>query len=202
MAESSANKLNQLRQQMRSARRALDHRTLQIHARAVAKHICRSRSFINSRHLAGYLANDSEMDPRFIIERAWQLNKQVYLPVLAPLGQGLYFAPFPPSSELVRNRFGIMEPACDPRHWRSARQLDLVLLPLVAFDCTGNRLGMGGGFYDRSLAYRQHRQYWRKPQLIGLAHELQKTPALTSRSWDIPLDGIATEHTIYTTTGE
>ena len=95
------------------------------------------------------------------------------------------------------NRFGIQEPACSPRHWVRAWQLDLILLPLVAFDESGNRLGMGGGFYDRSLAYRQSRTHSRRPRLIGLAHELQRVEQLATNSWDIPLDMIATEKRVF-----
>ena len=58
---------------------------------------------------------------------------------------------------------------------------------------------MGGGFYDRTLAYLQHRRYWRKPVLMGLAHEVQKADQLESQSWDIPLDYIVTEKQRYRT---
>lgn len=201
MAEFSAKSQQQLRQNMRQARRALTQQQQKHHALALASQVCRSRVFVNSRQLACYLSNDGEIDPHYIMERAWQMAKQVYLPVLAPLGQRLYFAPYHPDSRLRCNRFGIMEPDCPPRDWRDARQLDLILLPLVAFDTAGNRLGMGGGFYDRSLAYRQHRQHWRKPRLLGLAHELQKTARLETQNWDIPLDGIASENNIYKITG-
>ncbi len=70
-------------------------------------------------------------------------------------------------------------------------------MPLVAFDEHGNRVGMGGGFYDRTLAYLQHRQFWKKPTLLGLAHELQKVARIESQRWDIPLDGIITEKKHY-----
>ncbi|MGB5396120.1 MAG: 5-formyltetrahydrofolate cyclo-ligase, partial [Gammaproteobacteria bacterium] len=162
--------------------------------------VCRSRFFTNSNTIAGYLANDGEISARYILERAWLMHKQVFLPVLSPLGHRLYFAPHLPGGPLQANRFGILEPDCHPREWRSARQLDLILLPLVAFDSNGNRAGMGGGFYDRSLSYRQHRQHWLRPALYGLAHELQKTEQLNVRPWDIPLDGIATEKSIYKNT--
>ena len=107
------------------------------------------------------------------------------------------FAPYRPDSSLQLNRFNIPEPQVRPSEWRSASQLDLLLLPLVAFDAQGNRVGMGGGFYDRTLAYLQHRRHWRKPVLIGLAHEVQKTDGLTTQSWDIPLDTIITESSRY-----
>lgn len=75
--------------------------------------------------------------------------------------------------------------------------LDLVLLPLVGFDDAGGRLGMGGGFYDRSLAYLARRQNWRKPTLLGLAHECQKVDRLAQASWDVPLAGTVTDKQWY-----
>jgi len=202
MAEPSVDPLSLLRQQKRHARRALDHTTQMHHAQALARLVCHHRTFINSKTIACYLANDGEISTRYILERAWLMRKQLYLPVLSPLGHRLYFAPHQPGAPMRSNRFGIMEPDCHPREWRNARQLDLILLPLVAFDSAGNRAGMGGGYYDRSLAWRQYRQHWRRPTLLGLAHELQKTDQLEARSWDIPLDGIATESSLYTFSGQ
>lgn len=126
------------------------------------------------------------------------MNKQCYLPVLDPLGSNrLWFAPLFPGASLRPNRFGIPEPNVAARHLVSARHLDLLLLPLVAFDHLGNRLGMGGGFYDRSLAYIKHRHQWRRPHLYGVAHQFQCVPLLQQASWDIPLNGIVTDQRIY-----
>lgn len=115
------------------------------------------------------------------------------------MGNSLLFAPFEPGCRMRANKFGILEPLCEQKHLLKPRQIDLMLLPLVAFDGTGNRLGMGGGFYDRSLAHLRHRQHARKPYLIGLAHECQKTGEISAESWDIPLDAIVTEEQVYKT---
>jgi len=167
------------------------------HAQALAKQIITSAEYKKSRHLACYLANDGEISPHNIIEHAWRMNKKVYLPVLSPLKNSLYFAPYNQNSRMLSNRFGIEEPICPPAEWKKAWQLDLLLLPLVAFDENGNRMGMGGGFYDRTLAYLNHFQQWKKPQLIGLAHEVQKENKLTTQAWDVPLNMVATESGIY-----
>ncbi len=187
----------QLRQQMRQARRQLSARQQATHASQLLRQIQALRAYRQGRSLACYLANDGEIDPHDIIEDAWKKRKSVYLPVLHPFKNSLYFAPYHPASKLVRNRFGIDEPDCPPAHWRNARQLDLVLLPLVAFDPSGNRLGMGGGFYDRSLAHLRLFRRWRKPALIGLAHELQNVPHIERRAWDVPLQAIVTHHRAY-----
>jgi 5-formyltetrahydrofolate cyclo-ligase len=186
-----------LRREKRGQRRALTTAEQAQHAGQLADQIIHHPRFLNCRRIACYLSNDGEIDPIYIIEQAWTQAKQVYLPVLSPLKDSLLFAPFEPESRMCTNKFDIQEPACHPKYWLKAQQCDLMLLPLVAFDETGNRLGMGKGFYDRSLSHLRLRQYIRKPYLIGLAHECQKTDRLTVQSWDIPLDAIVTEKQIY-----
>lgn len=191
------NSRNDIRRQMRQRRRALSADARRAAARALARQLCGSALFRRSRHIAVYLPNDGEMDLTLLIERAWAMGKQCYLPVLSPTFHNrLWFAPYRHNTPLRPNRFGIPE----PKHgWRNARpvwSLDLVLTPLVAFDHHGNRLGMGGGFYDRTLAYLPHRRHWRKPHLLGIAYEFQHTEQLPHASWDVPLDGIATDTTL------
>ena len=187
---------NSVRASKRELRNQLSDHEQSGHARGLCRQVCRQTSFLNSRRIACYLANDGEIDPVHIIRKAWKLRKQVYLPVLSPFQSKLYFAPFTAGMNMNTNRFGINEPACRPVEWVTAWHLDLMLLPLVAFDECGNRMGMGGGFYDRSLAYRRSRTHSLRPRLIGLAHELQCEHKLEANSWDIPLDMIATERRI------
>ena len=185
-----------IRTSKRQLRKQLTPHQQSSHAIGLANQVCRQQAFLNSSKVACYLANDGEIDPEYIVRTAWQLRKQVYLPVLSPFQSKLYFAPYHAGMEMQLNRFGIWEPACSPVNWVTAWQLDLMLLPLVAFDQDGNRLGMGGGFYDRSLAYRRSRTHSLRPKLIGLAHELQREQQLATNSWDIPLDMIATEERV------
>jgi hypothetical protein len=95
------------------------------------------------------------------------------------------------------NRFRIPEPRIDARKQRKIWALDLILMPLVGFDDKGGRLGMGGGFYDRSLAYQARRKAWQKPVLLGLAHECQKVEKLAVASWDVPLQGTVSDKRWY-----
>jgi len=184
------------RSKKRQLRNQLTRLEQSTHATGLANQVCRQQAFLNSSRIACYLANDGEIDPEYIIRTAWELRKHVYLPVLSPFQSKLYFAPYTAGMNMQLNRFGIREPACRPVDWINAWQLDLMLLPLVAFDEDGNRLGMGGGFYDRSLAYRRSRTHSLRPKLIGLAHELQHEQELATNSWDIPLDMVATEDRI------
>ncbi len=191
------NNRDQLRKKIRQQRKKLSDQIQLHHAISLADIVKHQAIFRNAKRIAFYLAEDGEIDPSFIIEKAWQFKKQVYLPVLPPTGKSLFFAPFTENTRLIPNRFNINEPDVSPRHWIRARQLNLILLPLVAFDEQGNRLGMGGGYYDRSLAFLNHRKHWQSPHLIGLAHELQKVDQLPCETWDVPLNMIATESSIY-----
>lgn len=192
---SSHTTANTLRQQKRKQRRQLSPSEQATHAQQLAEQLIKHPVFIDSHCIAAYLSNDSEIDPIHIIEQAWKLGKQMYLPVLSAHENSLLFAPFNKDSVMCRNQFAIDEPDCLPEHWLKAEHMDLILLPLVAFDEQGNRIGMGGGFYDRSLA--NIREQEKSTQLIGLAHEIQKTPQLETQSWDVPLHAIATEINFY-----
>ena len=197
VAKVETNSSGSIRNLKRAQRKALSDDEQQQHSAALCDTLTKQRDYRNSRRIACYLANDGEIDPFLLIEHAWLANKNVYLPVLSPVKNSLYFAPYDIHSEFKLNRFSIAEPICHPSDWIKANQLDLILLPLVAFDLAGNRVGMGGGFYDRTLAYLQHREHWRKTTLLGLAHELQKVDNLHRQSWDIPLNGLITEENYY-----
>ena len=181
---------------MRSRRRDIPALTAHRHATRLAANARTHPLLINSRHIAGYLPADGEMDPLPLMHHLWSLGKRIYLPVLATFHPDhLLFARFEPDDELVYNRYGIPEPV--RRKLIKPSALDLVLTPLVAFDMQGHRVGMGGGFYDRSFAFLRRRQHWNKPRLLGIAYELQKHRALKPCIWDIPLNAIVTEQALY-----
>jgi 5-formyltetrahydrofolate cyclo-ligase len=186
---------NQLRQEMRQRRRALSPSERSQASYSLAEHVAASHLFQVSQRIAFYLPNDGEIDLQPLIEYAWQVNKLCFLPVIGPRNsRRLWFLPYGTDTPLKTNRFGIPEPV----HHRGKRQfkphaLDLILLPLVAFDQNGQRLGMGGGFYDRTLAFLSHRRLWHKPRLLGTAYQFQQLETLPVQPWDIPLDGVATD---------
>lgn len=184
----------QQRRQLRARRRSLDPRERRRRGAALYRHLFSQPLFRNSRRIAVYLPSDGEVDTAAIIEQAWALGKQVYLPVLVPfLHNRLWFARYEADTRLVRNRFGIAEPRAVHRQRVETHALDLVLTPLVGFDAKGNRLGMGGGFYDRSFGFLGRRRYWRKPRLVGLAYDFQQLPQLPAQPWDVPLSAVVTD---------
>mgnify|MGYP002389666620 CR=1 FL=1 len=183
---------------MRVARRALSEHERRQCAEDCARQLLNNPAFRNARRIAAYLPADGEVDTAPLIERAWEMGKRVYLPVLLPHGENrLWFARYTSDTQLLRNRFGIPEPARAAHTRVAPLSLDLVLTPLVAFDAHGHRLGMGGGFYDRSFAYLLRHARWLRPRLIGLAYDFQRQSRLPAQAWDVPLQAIATDHRIY-----
>jgi len=185
---------NSLRTQIRTQRRALSAYEQELYARQFAGHFSKSRLFQNSHRIAFYMANDGELDPAYLMGDAWARGKACYLPVLMHVhDKSLMFAPYEPDAPMVYNQFGIAEPAVGARHKIKARNLDLIIMPLVAFDKRGNRIGMGGGYYDRTLAFLNARMCWNKPRLVGIGYSFQEVASINSESWDVPLSYIATE---------
>lgn len=138
---------------------------------------------VDQIHVALYLSNDGEISPDVFCQCLWSLGIQVYLPIID--GETLLFGLYTPETQWQQNRFAIDEPL-DPNPL-TAEQLHLVCLPLVGFDNTGGRLGMGGGFYDKTFEHKA-----KNTVLVGLAHDCQQVTHLPIERWDVPLNGIAT----------
>ena len=171
-----------LRNELREARRNLSEACQRAHATAVAKHLLASNLFENAQYVAVYLSCDGEVNLNPVIERLHSAE----VPLVAPRIDGEYMAFFSiePNMELARNRWGIQEPTGE--QFVAAEDLSVALVPLVAFTADGDRLGRGGGYYDRYFADAT-------TLIVGIAHELQRVPTLRSRSWDRRLDAVVTE---------
>ena len=182
-----------LRRLLRKARRRLSVSEQRDAAKALYKQLAQHPAFRRARHISLYLPVDGEIDPRLLLRAAQRRGKATYLPVLSAWPRTkMVFQRVKPGEKMKPNRFRIAEPVANGKRQRKVWALDLVLLPLVGFDEQGGRLGMGGGFYDRSLAYLQRRKKWHKPTLLGLAHECQKVDRLPLASWDVVLQGTVT----------
>ncbi|MBI6573657.1 5-formyltetrahydrofolate cyclo-ligase [Pseudomonas viridiflava] len=188
----------QLRRQLRKARRSLTRSQQREAARGLYRQLAQHPLFRRARHVSLYLPMDGEIDPRLLLRAAQRRGKATYLPVLNAWPRTrMVFQRVRPGEKFKPNRFRIPEPRINRAKQRRIWALDLVLMPLVGFDDEGGRLGMGGGFYDRSLAYRARRSTWRKPVLLGLAHECQKVERLAQASWDVPLQGTVSDKRWY-----
>lgn len=177
-----------LRRQLRDRRRAVPPAQRIAAAEALANHLLGSTLLPSAGYVAGYWSMDGEIGLH-----ALQLRLPPALIYCLPIlhrDRSLRFAPWRASDPLVTNRYGIPEPDLAPESALSAAQMAMIVLPLVGFDAAGNRLGMGGGWYDRSLAFRAGNAL---PLLVGAAFALQRIDALTPQPWDVRLDAVCTE---------
>jgi 5-formyltetrahydrofolate cyclo-ligase len=186
-----------LRKMMRSRRRALDETQRRRCAEQVTQRFAATRMFRTAQHIGLYFPADGELNTIPLMQRAWAMGKYCYLPVLHGRAQHLRFAAYYPDEVLAPNRLGILEPQRPLRERISAARLDVILLPLTAFDTAGNRLGMGAGFYDRTLAFRKQRHCWQHPHLFGLGYDFQRVGGIVAAAWDVRLDGVVTEAAVY-----
>lgn len=191
MTTSFATTKQQLRNTIRQRRRALSDSQRQVYALDLARYLPTHPWLKASRRIAVFLAQDGELDLSATITALWANQQQLYLPVIRPLPPNrLWFAPYSPDTTLILNRYQILEPDGAPKQLLAISKLDAVLFPLVAFDRCGGRLGMGGGFYDRTFAHVIKQR--NRPRFIGVAFDQQQVDALPVEPWDIPLDAIAT----------
>ncbi len=177
-----------LRRQLRQRRRELPAPARISAADALAARLLALPFAPTEGFVAGYWAMDGE-----IALHRWQLQLPPKVRYCLPILDGtlLRFAPWKPGQALRQNRFGIPEPDVEIADTLAAEQMQLVTTPLVGFDSKGGRLGMGGGWYDRSFAFRQDRPA--PPWLVGAAFAIQEVPALPLASWDVLVDAICTD---------
>lgn len=179
----------QLRNTLRRRRQALSAEQQRLAAQAITGVIANLPHWRAAQRIAVYLAADGEIDTTALSELGRAQQKQLFLPVIEA-DSSLSFAAWLPDSALSTNRFGIPEP---PVHASRCpvEELDIVFLPLVGWDLRGGRLGMGGGFYDRTLAGVAG------PLRVGLAHANQQVACIPCEEWDISLDFIATDAALH-----
>ena len=178
-----------LRRLLRERRRALPAAERIAGAEAVARHLLALPFAPVGGHVGGYWATDGEVGLH-----AWQMHLPPEVRYCLPCLHGdgvLRFAPWRPGEPLVTNRYGIPEPDVPVEALLPAEALEMIVLPLVGFDPHGHRLGMGGGWYDRTLASRHASPA--PPYLVGAAFAVQQLVALTPEPWDVPLDAACTE---------
>ncbi|WP_456309302.1 5-formyltetrahydrofolate cyclo-ligase [Serratia proteamaculans] len=183
-----------IRKHVRNLRREISDEQQQLAAVQAADHALNFAPIQQAKHIALFLSVDGEINTRPLIAKLWQRKQQVYLPVLHPFSTGqLLFLRYDENTELKINRLRIPEPPLDIRNLLPLSELDVLIVPLVAFDAGGQRLGMGGGFYDRTL------QNWQQHGFmpIGLAHDCQQVDTLPVEQWDIPLPALITPSKIW-----
>ena len=185
---------DELRQRNRKLRAVLDKESLDKAADSLCEHLIALPEYQSSQHVAAYFAVNGEIGLDPLIDHALSQGKQIYLPNLDQ--KSLRFSPYFREQKMRINKFRLPEPDVGDDEMLQPDELDLVLAPLVVFDAERNRIGMGGGFYDRSFAFRKLAGKDR-PVLIGVAHEMQKVDGLVPEEWDVRLDMVVTELGVY-----
>lgn len=223
------NQIRKLRREIpQDVRRAADDR--------ICRTFQNLEPFQNAGLVAGFLAFDGEADPLQLMTAAFEAGKSVYVPVIIGRNLPLMFSPWSPQAPLAPNKFGIAEPisksksdpTSDPtsadllqpagltsqgkrdeyhESWKHPHEIDFVIHPLVAFDSHCRRIGVGGGYYDRSFppVIPNHVQSNEDqasvkrpgPRLFGFAYEIQQVGSIEINPWDRVLDGVITERKLY-----
>jgi len=183
----------QLRQHIFQLRQQLNQDAQAQKSAEISLHLLRHPWFDLSQHIACYLAFKGEVATGEIIQTLWQKKKSCYLPIVDAEHFQLAFALYNSETQMEKNRYGIEQPVYEPEAIILPIELDVVIMPLVGFDKRGNRLGMGAGFYDRSLAFKSQQTKPLKPRLIGLAYDFQRVDELPVQAWDVKLDAVVTE---------
>ncbi|MCO4799653.1 MAG: 5-formyltetrahydrofolate cyclo-ligase [Colwelliaceae bacterium] len=196
MTGKSIKSRNEIRQAVRSKRKGLDEQVQKEEAQYLAKVLSLHPKVIEAKAIAIYLSNDGELNTNSFIDYCWHNNIKTYLPVIHPFSKGnLLFLNYHTKSIMVKNQYGILEPELNVSDVIPLTQIDIIFTPLVAFDNTGARLGMGGGYYDRTLAtWFSQKNKAKTPYPIGLAHTCQQVEIIPIEHWDIPLPEIITPH--------
>lgn len=185
------NSKSRIRRQLILQRKQLSPRTRLQKSQLITIHLLASSIWQEAHSLGCYLTHRAEVDTSLLIKHCWQQHKHCFLPA-TQAAKIMYFLPYTQTTSLEQNDYGISQPIWQAELSKPVEQLDLILMPIVAFDKSGTRLGSGAGYYDRILAFKQQ-QLLTKPLLLGLAYDFQQVPSLTKEPWDIGLDGIITE---------
>jgi len=190
---------SRLRKALRARREAVPRSVRQSAGRRIERFALGQRLVRRGRRIGFYVPAKGEVDILPLLNRALWMGAHCYLPMLPPRagewhgGKRLWFSRLGGlAHHWTLNRYGIPEYG---HHDSRVRiwQLQVVFLPMLGFDARGYRMGMGGGYYDTSLAYLARRRHWRKPLLVGIAFEAQRVDALPHDPWDIPVDAVVTE---------
>ncbi len=150
--------------------------------------------------VAFYQAFDGEIDPKQALSEALKRGKRCFLPFIDKNNDELRFVEALDSTVMETNLYGIQQPQYSEKNSLDSIMIDIVYMPLVAFDESGTRMGMGKGYYDKNLAFMSPKIIKMKPKvpkLIGLAHEFQRVERLERAEWDIPLDKVITDQKTY-----
>lgn len=180
-----------LRAELRAKRRAVTPVRRTLASEQVARNLARAVYLRPGLRVALYASFPEELDSAPLIEVARRHGCRVFLPRINRRNGRIRFLEAAPGGRESVNHLGIVEPF--GTRAIGARWLDVVVQPLVGFDEYGLRLGMGGGFYDRTFAWRNIHRSWHGPRLVGVAYAFQEVPRITAAAYDVRMDAVVTD---------
>ena len=185
------------RRQFTRKRRQLTTNQRQQFARDASLHLIKLQQRLPANARVGlYYDGFGELPTQPLLDWCLRLNYQPYLPVVGSLGRNNKILRFVPiyHSKLINVPTRIHSLGMKQNHHRRllwAQELDVIICPLTAVDLSGNRMGMGGGFYDTTLG-KSYRSGASRPLKIGWCYDFQVVEQLRRQPWDVPLDGLIT----------
>ena len=183
-----------LRRELRARRKRVEPAQRRVASSRLVRLALRGNLLARGRRIGLYIPVNGEIDVLPLLKRARAMGARCCLPIVP--GQDrkrMWFSQVGERPAWVLNRYGIPEYRHPLAPRLRARALDVLVMPLLGFDARGCRLGMGGGYYDASLAYLRRFRRWRRPWVVGVAYAMQEVSSLPRDPWDIPLDAVLTE---------
>jgi 5-formyltetrahydrofolate cyclo-ligase len=192
---SSEEKNKEVRKKLKAKRKTLSPTTIANAAISISQNIWQLPELKRAKNIGCYIGVNGEASCAEFMRNAYTRKKRIFVPVLRKTNMEFYR--LFPDSQLQNNQFNIPEPVHIEQNLMPAQNLSVILVPLLAFDLSGNRLGMGGGYYDKLLSFTKRRDKFRRPLLIGMAYDFQQTDKISANHWDIPMHIVATETQCY-----
>ena len=186
----------EIRKSIRNQRKQLLSSVVAQASLQVTEKISHLPEFQNAKNIAYYISHENEIDLSSLARHATELNKSLYLPVFSDEKKLAFYA-VDANTQFQKDKWGIEEPVVSKQWPVKPSTLDLILIPMVAFDAQCNRLGRGAGCYDRYLSFTKNIVRDKRPVLIGVAYEFQRVDEIISECWDVSMDFIVTEKSIY-----
>ncbi|MGD9678223.1 MAG: 5-formyltetrahydrofolate cyclo-ligase [Vulcanibacillus sp.] len=187
----------ELRKKLINERNNLNTNKIELLSKIISDKIMDSNYFKKASNVLVYIPFRNEVDIRDVIEKAWQLNKQVIVPKTNLIEKKMYPYLINSWEELELGNYQLLEPIVDKKMPFPISNIEVVLIPGVVFDRNGYRLGYGGGFYDRFFADCLTPIY-----KIGIAYDFQIIDHLPVLKHDYPVDEIITEEQKIIITGK
>lgn len=179
---------NELRGKFLKMRNELDSKNVKQLSEVISNKIINSLYFRQAENISVYIPSNNEVDIRIVIEKAWELNKNVLAPKTDPILKQINFYKINSWEELKMGNFRISEPIVGKKKPFPIGNIEVILIPGILFDYNGYRIGYGGGYYDRFLTLCNTSLY-----KVGIAYNFQVIKRLPILDHDYAVDKIVTE---------